>query len=691
MADTLDAAQLRRIIAVHRGFLYQHLYAVGCLLRLEETGAQVLLVERDEDLELLFPDRRLYLQVKTRDGELGWSDLRSSVERFDNIRKEHEAGRRSGTPALIVVSNTTPGVRLLGRIQKPDWPSDITLLWPNGPHEQDIWLPTPGRDVEELLQWCVAVAGQIPFGSLTPETLIWKLAARVQYACTGAHGHSFAASDLTELFEQFVEELQAFPEIPEFYRPQDGEPTLFSEQRARLIVGFSGAGKTTWAAQAAAHCPLPVTYFDVGGLPPAAVAGSLARELAARHLSGSSRELRLSSGAGLDVLRAVHLRLSQEQTAVAVILDNTHQLPASELKALIDALPTARFILLGQPWPDQTLLAAQLGITIESLPGWHTDAVAAAFSAEGCSLDYPTARRVLAITAGLPLYVLNSAHLTRTLYAADGAAFCDALQEQMHTAPTAQELILEKTFEHLTETARTFAALLALAEVPLTGRELLRMASAAGLERPAVNARALRELASHGVTQTFADGHIKLHDAVRPMATVYLDNLAEGPIEQARYALCGLLEGKRDLPRLARWMRLLAHTDQIDTLLDLTTLEGFYEGGYPIELRAVLADVAQNPDRDIATQFDARNALITWAYMDKDWKAYQHHLRAMEALIETAQSGMGKRERAIITSRQLTLFGRLGDLQGLERAFDRAIAQVTIPSLYVTTTLSASG
>ncbi len=32
MPDVLDAAQLVRIEAVHRGFLYQHLYAVGCLL-----------------------------------------------------------------------------------------------------------------------------------------------------------------------------------------------------------------------------------------------------------------------------------------------------------------------------------------------------------------------------------------------------------------------------------------------------------------------------------------------------------------------------------------------------------------------------------------------------------------------------------------------------------------------------------
>lgn len=29
--DVLDPAQLKRIESLHRGFLYQHLYGVGCL------------------------------------------------------------------------------------------------------------------------------------------------------------------------------------------------------------------------------------------------------------------------------------------------------------------------------------------------------------------------------------------------------------------------------------------------------------------------------------------------------------------------------------------------------------------------------------------------------------------------------------------------------------------------------------
>jgi len=46
----IDPAQLRRIEAVHRGFLYQHLYAVGCMIKLASLEAGQVAVERDEDI-----------------------------------------------------------------------------------------------------------------------------------------------------------------------------------------------------------------------------------------------------------------------------------------------------------------------------------------------------------------------------------------------------------------------------------------------------------------------------------------------------------------------------------------------------------------------------------------------------------------------------------------------------------------
>jgi hypothetical protein len=46
----LDPVQLARIEAVHRGFLYQHLFAVACLLMASGTRASAIIVEADEDV-----------------------------------------------------------------------------------------------------------------------------------------------------------------------------------------------------------------------------------------------------------------------------------------------------------------------------------------------------------------------------------------------------------------------------------------------------------------------------------------------------------------------------------------------------------------------------------------------------------------------------------------------------------------
>ena len=49
----VDAVQLGRIEATHRGFLYQHLYVAAVLLRAAEFKVSSVLVESDEDLEIL--------------------------------------------------------------------------------------------------------------------------------------------------------------------------------------------------------------------------------------------------------------------------------------------------------------------------------------------------------------------------------------------------------------------------------------------------------------------------------------------------------------------------------------------------------------------------------------------------------------------------------------------------------------
>src|SRR6516225_10071800 len=117
----LDPTQLRRIEAVHRGFLYQHLYAAGCLMLAPGAAASAVIVEADEDIEIALPNRRLYVQVKTRSEPLAQGDIGDAIERFAQLRQEHAAGKRLGAAAFAVVANVGPGPRLAERLNDSDW------------------------------------------------------------------------------------------------------------------------------------------------------------------------------------------------------------------------------------------------------------------------------------------------------------------------------------------------------------------------------------------------------------------------------------------------------------------------------------------------------------------------------------------------------------------------------------------
>ncbi|MFT9001088.1 MAG: hypothetical protein ABF976_15380 [Acetobacter syzygii] len=71
----LDTRQLARIEAVHRGFLYQHLYAAACLFKAVASGVTHVVVENDEDVELVLPGHRIYAQIKTHESRLIFSDV----------------------------------------------------------------------------------------------------------------------------------------------------------------------------------------------------------------------------------------------------------------------------------------------------------------------------------------------------------------------------------------------------------------------------------------------------------------------------------------------------------------------------------------------------------------------------------------------------------------------------------------
>lgn len=258
--SVLDPAQLLRIEAVHRGYLFQHLYAVQCLLSAATISAREIAVETDEDVEIQLDGVRIYVQVKHRKDALAWDDIEGAMLRFADLRGSHERSERQGAARFVIVSNAGPNGPLLQRMTKPDWPADVTIDWPQADLIDRI-LPAPKSSLMEAIQANCGLAEVLPFATLAPETLVWKLAGVVTLAATGEKAsldHVFVTEDLPALFEQLVLQLQDLPVPPVPYRVQQDEPDLFTADRVRLIVGYSGAGKTSWLAQAAQHAVGPL-------------------------------------------------------------------------------------------------------------------------------------------------------------------------------------------------------------------------------------------------------------------------------------------------------------------------------------------------------------------------------------------------------------------------------------------------
>ena len=240
----------------------------------------------------------------------------------------------------MIASNAAPSGPLLEKISDDDWPTDVQLHWPDGPTPTDPFLPVPPRNVGEAINACSALARELPFALLTPETLTWKLASVVMFASAGTpprQDHSFSRDELLTLFEQLVVQMQELPAPPPF-RAQVDEPSLLGDQRVRIVSGLSGAGKTAWVAEAALHAPQPVTYIDVADTPGLALASAVTREVAGRlfgRSSGKLGEILLPGASGLDMLRRAKRQARRGGHQAHVVIDNAQRVPASEIEAIV--------------------------------------------------------------------------------------------------------------------------------------------------------------------------------------------------------------------------------------------------------------------------------------------------------------------------------------------------------------------
>jgi len=667
-AFNLDPRQLVRIEAVHGGFLFQHLYAAACLFQAARAGVTHVVVENDEDVELVRDDERIYVQIKKRAANLIFSDIEGALGRFDAIRAEHAEGRRKGTCRFAVVTNSTPGPDLTERIGAEGWPSDVAVLFPGSEPENDV-LPQPRASIEEAFEACRVSSETLPFAVLAPETLVWKLAGRIMAASAGAEpnpNHAFVVADLPALFEQLVIQLQDFPAPPLRYRPQDDEPSLTSEHRVRMIVGFSGAGKTSWVSQTALHATDRLAYYDVADISGPALASAVARELAARiygSRGGKLGEILLPGAGGTEILFAIGRHLAEDKLTATVVLDNAHRVPPGDLVSLVNASEHLRFVLLAQPGQSIARIEATIGIQAEPLAGWSNETAAAEGASIGCRGSYEDYERLLRLTGGLPLYIQNALKIASESYGCDLSRLIGALEERTHITETAQELILADVFDTFNDIDRKATAALSLSDVPLTQAEAAGVLKQSFAIEPAAAAAAFRHLRSSGAIQIFGIDRFKVHDAMRPLGRGYLDESGAEHVQKAQEAIRDLLiatlQQDNDRQRVFLLLRMFVALGNIKPLVEMATDELFHEMGYMGEIAGYLTTAAQSDAITAEDRFWALDGLVFAHFKAGDEAGIKDKLDRMEELVRKEKLGL--QERLAVGMKRMVIAARAQD------------------------------
>jgi hypothetical protein len=629
-------------------------------------------VESDEDVEVQFESRRVYVQVKHRKERLAWNDIEEAVKRFTELRTAHQNGERPGEPVFVVVSNAEPNGPLAARLAAADWPADVRVDWPAASPDTRI-LPAPQASLLDAANAACEMARGLPFATLAPQTLVWKLAGLVSLAATGDDhtlDHAFKAGDLPQLFEQLVVQLHDLPLPPSPYRIQEHEPDLFTGERVRLIVGYSGAGKTSWLAQSAQHVPGTLVFLDVADTPGAGLANAVAREVAARTL-GTGRnlgEIFLPGASGREVLQALSRRLVERGEIVTVALDNVHHLSADDLLGVIQSGRGICFVLLGRPEGEISAIEALLGVTREALLGWAPDTVAAAAHDEDCQGDAADCQRLIDLTGGLPLFVLNAISVAKSDYDGSLKRLCADLARSAHTREIAQDLILGRVFDGLPDAVAELAELLSLCDAPLTREEVRSYVAATGGPDQVIFDRALRALVSRGLLQIYANDRIKLHDAARVVGKGRLLLRGADTVKARQEALRAVVQKSLvdswHPAKLALFLRLSGEVGRLDILVEMATEELFHEMGVWNEVEPYLEHGAQDQTVALDQRIKALDGLA-FASIKAGSDRVESWLDQMDALI-TAHN-LGAEERLRVGMKRMSLLADKKDRRGAMR------------------------
>jgi hypothetical protein len=671
--EPLNPRQIIRIEAVHQGFLYQHLYAVLVLLSQQELGWEHVRIERDEDIEVQVSGKRLYIQVKKRAADLSFGDISGSLTQFRDIQAEYAAGRRDGAAELWIVSNANPSEALRTRIESEEWPGSAFVRTPAFTHTGQPELPVPSASIDELFASCVLLARRVEHSALSPETLVWKLAAWVQSVAAGQlRGHEITPTAFQPLLEQLVVQLQQFPQPVQGYRPQEHEPTFVSNERIRLITGISGSGKTAWAGEFGLHRGADAVFFDCSDLPSSAVASSLVRELAVRiFVDPEDRKVILLPGVqGAQGLRLMDRVVSERGLRPCCVLDNVQRLAAADLLNIVESLPSFEMVLLGHPIPTLALVEGRLQVTRRSLEGWSIETIAEEAHDAGCFANPTTCEELRQLTAGSPLFVRDVCKLAAQGFGGDIRATSEQIKGGLHEQTTYQELVIQEVLGRIGEDVLNTAALMTLSSIPLARATVLEMEAGAQQVKVARIAGFLREAFGWGIVQSLTDSRVAIHEAFQASLSQTLADMPEDTVQRARRILLALLLQNLQGGGIEQYMlmaKLFLDSGNAEGLVEMATssAELVREHGAEEAMRSLVEQASTKSTITPDGRFWALDSLAFWAIADGRLDAAHGYVDAMSPILKN--NNLGDRAKGALAIKELGIAGHRRNLKILSK------------------------
>jgi hypothetical protein len=355
-------------------------------------------------------------------------------------------------------------------------------------------LIVPPPSVAGLLDEAQRLAAGVRLSSLRPDTLVAKLVGLIARAAAGERA-SFAASELDRLCELFVAQLRPLPRVTRYMRQID-EPALPDGHGSLVVLGHAGDGKSTWAAELAAHASEIAVYLGCSAAPGEQVAGRLVDATASTLVArGDIRpyDLVLPGRTGVDALALLDQQLLSRGLEVLVVLDDCHNTTAVILMEVMRAAPSMRWVLLGRPCDALAETAALMSLPRATLNGWSDDVIALLLHEAQCSTRPADVAALRSATSGAPLFVVQAVRAIHEARA-DTGEYARSLIAGTTAGRTAQELLLEGAVRVLDLPTGRVASALAAIDVSLRSDEWVELVERATGDGRAVVRRSLRAL-----------------------------------------------------------------------------------------------------------------------------------------------------------------------------------------------------